>query len=378
MCIHIEVDNRKFVREISVRNKNTGECTRYVTSSHLVRTFPLSSIPCSRLSTIMPDHAPSSSDDETALTIPGYKFWIEIDGKRAEQYQVEHSDDVVSCYIASEVDKEFTIVLQKQQREAMSVEYYFHDDCIRRLFFKPEDCGNEKLSHTRTERGIQRFAFSSINFTDDERMGVSSVPENLGMIRLMLYPVYKFESLGLQEPNIFDMKAVSTISEKTKAVGFHSVSLRPPEKSTQLSNNKFNTWRTNPTKPWYTIRFVYRPLVILQAQGIAPESDPEDVPNDLQSEQDLEKPIVPKIESTERKPPIQSNKKAYRMETSQITKTIETIIIEDSDSEDDRPIKTEKNTGSKRPRVSHSESVHNKRRKTDLNSNPEIIVLDSD
>lgn len=46
-----------------------------------------------------------SSSDETGLEIPGYKFWIEIDGKRAKQYKIEHDNDVVSCYIASEVDK---------------------------------------------------------------------------------------------------------------------------------------------------------------------------------------------------------------------------------------------------------------------------------
>lgn len=53
---------------------------------------------------IMPHPAQSSSDD-IVMEIPGYKFWIEVDGKRTKQYQIEHDNDVVSCYIASEVDK---------------------------------------------------------------------------------------------------------------------------------------------------------------------------------------------------------------------------------------------------------------------------------
>lgn len=53
----------------------------------------------------MANFAQSSFDDDVGLEVPGYKFWIEIDGRRAKQYQVEQGNGVVSCYIASEVNK---------------------------------------------------------------------------------------------------------------------------------------------------------------------------------------------------------------------------------------------------------------------------------
>lgn len=323
-----------------------------------------------------------SSSDEIGLTIPGYKFWIEIDGKKAKQYQIEHDDDVMSCYIASEVDKEFSIVVQKDQFEAMDIHYYLHDDCIKRLFLAPERHGSQKLSHTHTGSGKQKLVFSNINYADDEQMSLSSVPENLGMIRLMLYPVLKFKRRGRREPNIFDFKDVSTMSEKTKSVGFHSISLQPPEIKNERPryHQHYKTYRVNPAKPWYTIKFIYRSLAILQAQGIAPEAGRENVSNDPQDDQNLEKPLFPKVEPTEGKPSKQPCKKTHKMEASQIMKTIETIIIEDSNSEDDgrSEVKVEKITGSKRPRTSLKKSVHSKRLKTDLKSDPDIIILDSD
>lgn len=329
-----------------------------------------------------PAHSSASSDDDIGLKIPGHKFWIEIDGKRAKQYQVEQRDSVVSCYIASEVNKEFAIVTQRDPGDFIAISYYLHDDCINSWLFKPESRRvTHALSHVRTQYGNQKFAFSSINFAEEDQVGLSSqaIPKNLGTIKIELYHIKNINGPG--QPAVYKLGAVSTMSEKSKSIGFHTVSLRPPEIATNLCSTT-NVTYVDPLKPWFTIKFFYRPLDVLRAQGIASGLEPQTNPGGASEHQDNHDrnlpTVTPKTESTEDRKPLIT--KAYRTQKTQVMKTIETVII-DSDSEDNErsKVKTEKGSGSKRSRESSSKgSVRHKRHKTDIKQDPDVIVLDSD
>lgn len=94
-----------------------------------------------------------------------------------------------------------------------------HRDLLSQILTMPVMC----FAITSHHKPIFATLFPLLT-TDDEQMGLSSVPQNLGMIRLMLYHVYKYGKPKLSDRNIFDLKAVSSMSEKSKSIGFHSVS----------------------------------------------------------------------------------------------------------------------------------------------------------
>ncbi|GJJ11921.1 hypothetical protein Clacol_006159 [Clathrus columnatus] len=106
--------------------------------------------------------------DSKSLKIPGYEFWIESDGKRAKQFQVQEDQagNVVSCYIASEAGKEFRIGARKlKDGPSTSVRFYLNDDCVAKRVFKRTRVNDILVSHTYTAKNEKRkFAFSTINF----------------------------------------------------------------------------------------------------------------------------------------------------------------------------------------------------------------------
>ncbi|GJJ11916.1 hypothetical protein Clacol_006154 [Clathrus columnatus] len=276
------------------------------------------------------------------LKIPGYEFWIESDGKRLEQYDQtreinELGGTVISCYVASKVGK-------------------------------------------------------------DELAEVRSVPKNLGIIKLEIFRIKNIREEPLKprpyyQPNTLN---VSTLSEKAKTVSLHTISLLEPD----TTKEERRQWCRNydyfdlPKKtPWYTVKFLYRPLDILQAEGIAPRLPLNPISNSTHGriEKRIDGPSLTKAEpDRDRKPSIVSIKtEDLKVNNPKMAKLDDPVIIEDSDEEDSKHflkttlhkyenIKTEELfLPPKRLReTSNAEARRNKRIKKVLD--PVVIVLDSD
>lgn len=118
--------------------------------------------------------------------------------------------------------------------------------------------------------------------SDEDQIGLSSqaIPKDLGTIRIELHHIKSIGGSG--KPPVRKLGVVSTMSEKSKSIGFHTVSyvhpvmtsntlievifsflsfsrLRPPEINTD-SCNVTNVTYVDHSKPWFTVKFFYRPL----------------------------------------------------------------------------------------------------------------------
>ncbi|GJJ11920.1 hypothetical protein Clacol_006158 [Clathrus columnatus] len=234
------------------------------------------------------------------LTIPGYEFWIESNQKRATQYQTQETNEptgrVVSCYTASEVGKEFRIGLRKD-RDAQStrIKFYLNDDCVDQRILRTPKTYNMFVSHVYTSGATEKrgFAFSTINFEEDDATELTSISKNHGTIRLEIFRITNVRSTHSGPPrcNAATLN-VPTLSEKSKTINPHTISLRNPE---EVGNKSFNyytyDYMDSPKEtPWYTVKFLYGPLDILQAKGIAPISVLKPAPNSESLERQIDQP----------------------------------------------------------------------------------------
>ncbi|GJJ11918.1 hypothetical protein Clacol_006156 [Clathrus columnatus] len=247
-------------------------------------------------------------EDTECLKVPGYDFWIESEGKRMKQYQVKETNEsghnVVSCYIASEVGKVGGFFLESLEENLIlsaSIWLYLNDDCVKKYIHGNWEVKEEFISHIYTAADERRkFAFTAIKFEEDEHSEFTTIPQNLGTIRAEIFRVVNLRYAHSGPPETATLNTPTLLSEKSKTVGCHTVSLLEPEAVTEKPQFQYVSCKFFDSKiPWYTIKFLYRPLAdILQAEGIAPFSTPNPTPNgdvgrvnDLKAA-DLQEPIV--------------------------------------------------------------------------------------
>ncbi|GJJ11917.1 hypothetical protein Clacol_006155 [Clathrus columnatus] len=156
------------------------------------------------------------------LKIPGYDFWIEVDGKRAKQYQVKETNasghNVVSCYIVSEVGKEFRIGIKNYENSSLtSIKLYLNDDRVSKSVYGHWGTREEFISHIYTSQNEKRkFTFTAIRFEEDEHTELTTIPQNLGTIRAEVFRVVNLRYKYSAPPRITTLNTPTLLSEKSK------------------------------------------------------------------------------------------------------------------------------------------------------------------
>ncbi|KAK0469474.1 uncharacterized protein EV420DRAFT_35975 [Desarmillaria tabescens] len=144
------------------------------------------------------------------------------------------------------------------------------------------------MNSTRTSATTVRpLLFSSIELTDDDEMRAAESVQDLGEIKLKIWQVSCLYAIRRPKP-IQAFNPVNKIHERSKKVVPHSVqgaAIKPVE-----------TMQTAKVCEQVTFIFYYRPLDILQANGMAPATikcpispSPPPKPEPEQSEDDDEK-----------------------------------------------------------------------------------------
>ncbi|KAF7322087.1 hypothetical protein MKEN_00732100 [Mycena kentingensis (nom. inval.)] len=204
----------------------------------------------------------------------GLSAWVSIGGVDATEYNVEVNAETktVTCWIASEVGQEFIVKWKKTSFKAKK-------NLIGKLYIDDNFCGGKIFRHDRSDQSFvaqyigatqvdrtqsRPFRFSALKTTDDDSVSMQGVSENLGSIELRIF------SAGAINPDRRPpVRALPqlTVHERSKKAVTQQVSLG--DATVKVNKSSAVTVSLN-GPPLATFRFLYRPLDVLRANGVAP------------------------------------------------------------------------------------------------------------
>ncbi|KIK66821.1 hypothetical protein GYMLUDRAFT_913229 [Collybiopsis luxurians FD-317 M1] len=243
------------------------------------------------------------------LFLHEFKAWVTIDDQETEEYQFKYlpEQNVVYCWIASEVGKRFQIHWEDTKRATATDGHVVVDGnkCGGSvLSTDPDKPSCTSKSGIRTSpTTIHPFKFSQIKLTDDDTCADPKLSETeLGQIDLYIFRVkikYTEDHVGLTIPE------QQSLHERAKKAIQHQTTFNDTLKSS--TPKKAVRLKQLSKQPVATFRFIYRPLEMLQAKGIAPSrNEPEIKPktetNSPESVKSEFKPAIPS-QSESRTPP---------------------------------------------------------------------------
>ncbi|KAI5122997.1 hypothetical protein M0805_007619 [Coniferiporia weirii] len=222
--------------------------------------------------------------------LKNHEVWIESDGERYVEYETKVEGDVVTCYIASQIDKLFQIKWADRNVPILvSSAVWFDVDGVR-LDGQANLDGSKR--QTITSRGYRSdstsflpYKFSHIALTDDDAAFAPS--NNMGTIRVNVYRVVIGEpadAVFLTLPDGFQ----KPLSERTKKMGSHRIGFGNVEKVTVPQRYRRTIPYQNEVGPYVSFKFLYRPKDVLQALEIIPATPAAiDLSDEDEKEQEL-------------------------------------------------------------------------------------------
>ncbi|KAJ7656665.1 hypothetical protein B0H17DRAFT_993018 [Mycena rosella] len=203
----------------------------------------------------------------------GFSAWVTIDGKEAIEYDLETSEDqnTVTCWIPSELGKRFVVHWKNSA---------YHHDTLGQVSMDGTWAAGQFIRHripslpaathcdgVSDGTSVKPFVFSSLELTDDDAFlgGSESLHQELGVIQLSITPV-QITGASDKTPKSRSLSEMK-VHERAKKAVTQQIMLGKAE---QLAKPKsYSSWkRTGPDL--VKLCFKYRPLDVLQANGIAP------------------------------------------------------------------------------------------------------------
>ncbi|KAI9056383.1 hypothetical protein FKP32DRAFT_1607917 [Trametes sanguinea] len=229
------------------------------------------------------------------LELGGVTAHISCDGKELEAYEVtKEGDKTVTCWIASEegkvrsflnmINEQTFVVNWGEPSASLNISVYVYID--GRL--------TNDLAHTKDRSGLvegiddsqdrlRRFRFSPLRLTgkvvridnnwdltlDDDTLAEARADhKELGSIRIVMHRVERYKRTKTQ-PRLLTISEIDVIHEKSKKAGVHRVSFGEAEEVERMTEAYYRPIG-HEEEPFAIFIFRYRPLALLQANGIAP------------------------------------------------------------------------------------------------------------
>ncbi|KAH9903459.1 hypothetical protein C8Q73DRAFT_674764 [Cubamyces lactineus] len=201
------------------------------------------------------------------LTLKGYSASIRCEDKDLEVYDVRvEGEDKVSCWIASEAGKTFTVHYGGESAETLMCVHTHMDSRLVHLRAHTRcRTGSAKYVHISATE-VRPFLFASLVLTDDEATASTEVNGELGTISIKMFRVKAF--VENQAPYTGTSVAnIGPVHERSKKAGVHAVAfgdiiMKEPQTTSRAIEQE--------CKPFATFVFHYRPIEHLQALGIVP------------------------------------------------------------------------------------------------------------
>ncbi|RPD61429.1 hypothetical protein L227DRAFT_68849 [Lentinus tigrinus ALCF2SS1-6] len=207
------------------------------------------------------------------------EVWIACDGEPLPEYAVTVEGDdgkQTSCFVPSEAGKKFAIHFRNNCRKDI-LRFGKRLDGIRYgvTSVKP-GCTRNYWGVRITPTSRRPYQFSHLMTTDDDSSLGHDEHPGLGTIHIQVYRIKRVPISGQAvDPCYTAPKTAGPVHERSKKVGVHCVSLGEEIQVEPVGVSRYNESVIDPTEgPVATFIFRYRPLAILQAQGIAPRPDP--------------------------------------------------------------------------------------------------------
>ncbi|KAM5540405.1 hypothetical protein V8D89_005863 [Ganoderma adspersum] len=205
------------------------------------------------------------------LEFKGYTAHICCDGKELEQYQAQQEDGLtMACWIPSESGKAFTVNWgDNSSNTLMQVKILVDGRCVGRYAHElgPGGCMSGLIDRPDQTRSL---LFSQLELTDDDalasRSSTASGLEKLGSIEVQMRKVQAY--VKATTPSfVGEVSEIGPVHERSKKAGVHAVSIgaavpRQPE----LGRTPIELQ----SEPFVVFKFLYRPIELLRANGIAP------------------------------------------------------------------------------------------------------------
>ncbi|EED81411.1 predicted protein [Postia placenta Mad-698-R] len=213
-----------------------------------------------------------------------HKRWdtlVYIDGDPAEEHHFRfENENTVSCYIASEAGKRFSVQWRSDLSMTASVNCFMDGVCMGGS--KTDPGRNGSRWYVKTDDNIRYpFMFAPLVLTDDDGIAdpddVSA--ESIGIIEVAVHRVrfsgYPWRHTPKPRPMPADR---APVHERSKKAGAHCVSLGDGFKGADPPDAGQPSPRViyidPPADPYIRFIFYYKPREVLQADGIMPLNPP--------------------------------------------------------------------------------------------------------
>ncbi|KDR76119.1 hypothetical protein GALMADRAFT_139862 [Galerina marginata CBS 339.88] len=208
----------------------------------------------------------------TRLSIGCHDVWIVVEGKEVEHFGMEIKEltKEISCWIPSEAGQEFSIGFQKTTAEfASAVDFYLDGHCCRRLTVPLANLNRPHfVSYTLISQTESRdFRFGLLEITDDDTyLGSPDSVRSIGEIKVTLHKATNLSQGDAH--NFVSPPETKKVHERSKKALSHQISYGEIKRlnDTPIFSSSVRHEALG------TFIFRYRPLAMLQANGIAPRS----------------------------------------------------------------------------------------------------------
>ncbi|KAF8998436.1 hypothetical protein BDZ89DRAFT_1122177 [Hymenopellis radicata] len=195
--------------------------------------------------------------------------WINVDGEALAEYgeEVVHAEDKVVCWIPSEAGKEFSVHVRHENSTVQTATYVYVDgNFLKGLIMDPwSRTPKDTVSihgmptSAMTERNLM---FAGLQLSDDDGLLGAAVSAELGEIKIEHWHVMVGERVAYRTNTYAE---TGPIHERSKKAVSHRAQLGPQKVvATQTQRN------VTKVACLLTVIYRYRPLDMLQANGIAP------------------------------------------------------------------------------------------------------------
>ncbi|KAH8113108.1 hypothetical protein DFH11DRAFT_362259 [Phellopilus nigrolimitatus] len=204
-----------------------------------------------------------------------FDAWVTSDGERFEEYDIKVVGNVVTCYVASEVDKIFQVQWRNYEepwfisnavRVAVDGAQLDSTACRHELGVR----WSESKGHWMNATSYRPYKFSAVTFTDDETVATSS-SKDLGVITVTISRVILSAARGFFISEKLPENLGMPLNERAKKMGSHKVNLDDVAKEGEVSRGTATaTLYPGIIDPFVTFHFKYRSKDILRALEIIP------------------------------------------------------------------------------------------------------------
>jgi len=228
---------------------------------------------------------------ETCIRFGEFGARVMIEDEEVPHYAM-HIDPVrreVSCWIASEVGKAFSVVWLELDIEYPSGGMLYLDGHCARLAMR-QSAAPIIYQHLVSESSYVPFLFSPLVVTDDDTYLDTSSTHSIGEIKLVIVRTTIPEVIAEEEHTIYrEPPHLQKVHESSKKAIAHRVKY-----GSEIPRPRMTTYSAKPIERILTFIFKYRPLEMLRADGVVPHN-PEPLEYPLTSETSSEKGKHPRV-----------------------------------------------------------------------------------